>query len=201
MFSKKILPALCLAVSAHGALFGFTIINQTDTERVVQIQEAYRPESKTSGTLATPVPFFESPNEMTIPPHSVHTFSLRKSCPVVLVSLVTTEVVQECDNEKCESDECDCEKSDHELVHTRTTCYGSYNYRGRIEPDITDEWGIVIHKPILNQKPAFFLDPDYFLKSYLAKQNLEQGYGIKCLHPALLEKVSSLEELPEELTN
>jgi hypothetical protein len=83
---------------------------------------------------------------------------------------------------------------------TKTTCYEPYSYQGSYETHITDDWGLVIHKPIENQKPGSFFDPDYARKSYIARQNLEQGYGIKCLHPKLLEKITSLAELPEELT-
>lgn len=185
MFFKKMLPAVLVALSAQSSLFGFTIINQTNSEKVLVIQEAYRPNNDPG---KYPLPLGFSPYEVAIPPNSIYTFSLRERCPVLLVSVVMTKVVKKDDGE-CTS------------TSRSTTCYEPYSYQGKFETDITDDWGIVIYKPITNQKPIPFYDPYYAHRTFQARQNLQQGYGIKCLHPGLLEKVTSLEELPEELTN
>jgi hypothetical protein len=78
-------------------------------------------------------------------------------------------------------------------------CYEPYSYQGMKEDFVTDDWGLVIHKPMPLPKPRSFLDPDYLNQSFVERMNKERGYGIKCLHPKLLEKVSSFDELPEEV--
>jgi hypothetical protein len=180
---KKILPSVLSALCLHGSAFGFTIINQTDSEKVLEIQEAYRPESDQPGNRAFPEPLQEKAHEITIPAHSKATVNLREPCPVLLVGVVTTE-------------------GEFILSKTSTTtrCYEPYGYKGSDETLLTDEWGIVIHKPLGVPKHVPFSNvTEQFRKAYIAKQNLEQGYGIKCLHPKMLEQVTSLEELPEEL--
>ena len=187
MIFKKIVPALLVALSIQASLFGFDIFNLTSSEKVLKIQEAYRPESDKSGNLAAPTPIGDDPYEVTIPGNSLHTFRLRESCTVLLVSVVTTKTIK---------------KGDIEMVSTRaaTTCYEPYDDEDNHQTHITDHWGIVIHKPIENQKPVSFFDRDYAYKNFIAQRNLAQGYGIKCLHPNLLKKITSLEELPAELT-
>lgn len=82
-----------------------------------------------------------------------------------------------------------------------TTCYEPYDYDGVNEsdpveePNLTDKWGLVIHKPIVGRQ---FAANDFYGR-YRAEQNIKQGYGIKCLHPKYLAKVTSLTELPKEL--
>lgn len=187
MFFKKILPTMLVALSAQGSLFGFDIFNLTNSEKVLQIQEAYRPEADQPGNLATAIPIGYEPYEVSIPANSIHAFHLRESCSVLLVSVVATKVIKQGGNETVST-------------RTSTTCYEPYSYQGSDETLITDDWGIVVHKPIANQKPMSAFDPDYAYKSYIALRNSEQGYGIKCLHPNLVKKITSLEELPEELT-
>lgn len=176
-----------MAISTQGSLFGFDIFNLTNSEKVLQLQEAHRPQADKPGNLAAPIPVGYSPYEVSIPANSMHTFRLREPCSVLLVSVVTTKTVKKGDSETVSTS-------------TMTTCYEPYSYQGRYETHITDDWGLVIHKPIENQNPVSFFDPDYARKSYIAQRNLEQGYGIKCLHPKLLEEITSLEELSEELT-
>jgi len=187
MFLTRIVPTILMALSTQSSLLGFDIFNLTNSEKVLQLQEAYRPQAEKRGNLAAPISMGYSPYEVTIPANSMQTFRLREDCSVLLVSVVTTKTVK---------------KGDSESVSTSimTTCYEPYSYQGSYERHITDDWGLVIHQPIENQKPGSFFDPDYAYKSFIARRNLEQGYGIKCLHPRLLEKITSLEELPEELT-
>jgi hypothetical protein len=187
MFLKRIVPTILVAFSTQSSLFGFEIFNLTNSEKVLQLQEAYRPQADKPGNLAAPIPVGYSPYEVSIPANSMHTFRLREPCSVLLVSMVTTKTTIKGHSETVSTS-------------TATTCYEPYSYQGSYETHITDDWGLVIHKPIENQKPGSFFDPDYAHKSYIARRNLEQGYGIKCLHPRLVEKITSLEELPEELT-
>ncbi len=185
IFLKRMIPTVLATLSAHSSLLGFDIINLTDSEKVVQIQEAYRPQNDKSGNLGAPIPIGYRPYEVSIPANSIHTFPLRESCPILLVSMITSEKV----------------KKGHQqtvTTSTTTTCYEPYDYQNSYQTRITNEWGIVIHKPI--ERSVSFSDPDYGFKSYIDQRNLERGYGIKCLHPKLLEKTISLKELPEELT-
>lgn len=187
MVLKKIVLVLLLAFGSQTSLFAFDIFNLTSSEKVLELQEAYRPQADKPGNLAAPIPLGYSPSRVSIPANSMHTFRLREPCSVLLVSMVTTTTVTQGDEETVSTS-------------TTTTCYEPYSYQGSYETHITDGWGLVIHKPIENQKPVSFFDTDYARRSFLARRNLEQGYGIKCLHPRLLEKITSLEELPEELT-
>jgi hypothetical protein len=180
---KKILPSVLAVLCFHGSAFSFTIINQTDSEKVLQLQEAYRPESDQPGNRSFPEPLREESHEITIPAHSKATIDLTEPCPVLLVGVVTTEggfILS--------------------TTNTMTTCYEPYGYKGSDETLLTDEWGIVIHKPLEIPKHVPFSNvTEQFRKAYTAQRSIEQGYGIKCLHPKLLEQVTSLEELPEEL--
>ena len=180
---KKIVPSLLTVLCFHGSVFGFTIINQTDSEKVLEIQEAYRPQSNEPGNRAFPEPLGEKAHELTIPAHSKATVNLTEPCPVLLVGVVTTEggfIASK--------------------TSTTTRAYEPYAHNGIDEPLLTDEWGIVIHKPLgIPKHEPSSTARERFRKAYIAKQNLEQGYGIKCLHPKMLELVTSLDELPEEL--
>ena len=187
MFLKRIVPTILVVLSTQSSVFGFEIFNLTNSEKILRLQEAYRPQADKPGNLAAPIPVGYSPYEVSIPANSMHTFRLRESCSVLLVSMVTNKTTKEGHSETVSTS-------------TATTCYEPYSYQGSYETHITDDWGLVIHKPIENQKPGSFFDLDYAHKSYIARQNLERGYGIKCLHPRLVEKMTSLEVLPEELT-
>lgn len=186
MFAKKMITAVLLMFSVQGQVFGFVICNLTDSEKVLEIQEAYRPRSDKPGNLASPIPLDYSSYEVSVPAHSSHVFSLREPCSVLLVSVITTKTIKE---------------DDHETVtkSKSTTCYTPYSYQGLSQTHITDDWGLVIHKPIPSQRLGSPFDRDYAYRMFTARQNLAQGYGIKCLHPNLLETITSLEDLPEEL--
>ena len=180
MFFKKVILSIFATLCLHGSAFCFTIINQTNSERVLRIQEAYRPQADKPGNLAYPVPFDPNPHEISIPANSAHIFHLREPCTVLLVDVVTIE----------KTFTNTTTNTTNTTTNTATTCYGPYGYQGSNETLLTDEWGLIIHKPIENQTKSFF-----------DRYNIKQDYGIKCLHPKLLEKVTSLEELPEELMN
>ena len=184
MLFKKIVPSLLAMLCFHGSAFGFTIINQTDSDKVLEIQEAYRPESDQPGKVPFPEPLRGEAHKISIPAHSSSTINLTEPCPVLLVSVVTMEV------------------SWGVLTKTNkvTTCYEPYGLDDKDETLLTDDWGIVIHKPFaVSTRPSGSNYGEYFRKKYIAENNLKQGYGIKCLHPQYLEQVTSLEEFPEEL--
>jgi hypothetical protein len=180
---KKVLSSILAALCFHGSVFGFTIINQTDTDKVLEIQEAYRPGSDQPGNVPFPKPLREEAHKISIPAHSSASIHLTE-CPDLLVSVVTTEV------------------SWGVLTKTDkvTTCYEPYGLGDKAANLLTDDWGIVIHKPFaVPTRPSGSDYGEYFRKKYIAENNLKQGYGIKCLHPQYLEQVASLEDLPEEL--
>jgi hypothetical protein len=81
------------------------------------------------------------------------------------------------------------------------SCYEPYDYDGENETLLTDDWGIVIHKPMIQENLDSPFDPNYIYRVYMNQKSKEDGYGIKCLHPKLLEKITSLEDLTEELLN
>ncbi|HEY5259064.1 MAG TPA: hypothetical protein VIJ46_00325 [Rhabdochlamydiaceae bacterium] len=184
---KKILFSSVALLSLQGSAFGLTIINQTDAEKILQVQEAKRPPADKSGNVEFPASIGCEPYEIAVPAHSAVMMELREACPVLLIGVVTTEVTMDADGEI-------------ESTSTSTTCYEPYGYQGQEETHFSDDWGIVIHKPLPMPQIRGGFDSSYFSKLYFAKRNLEQGYGIKCVHPILLGKVTSLEELPEELT-
>lgn len=169
---KKILIA-CLGVLALSqSLSAITIINQTDVERTIQIEEAYRPAPDQAGETKSPVPLLkESPKAVKIAAHSMQSIPLRTEATVLLVHVT----------EKT--------RAKKKVTTTKsTTCYEASSYQ--VYPDdenrvvtFTDEWGFVIHKPT----------------SRCGYWTQQQGYGIMCFTPSLLAEVTSLDELPEEL--
>src|SRR5690348_9768528 len=94
MFLKRIVPTILVALSTQSSLFGFEIFNLTNSEKVLQLQEAYRPQADKPGNLAAPIPVGYSPYEVSIPANSMHTFRLREPCSVLLVSMVTTKTTK-----------------------------------------------------------------------------------------------------------
>ncbi len=173
-----ILAFLNLVLSSSTACL--TIINQTSTEKVLRLQEAFRPEPQKNQTLAQPKPLFEEPLAITIPASSIAEITLREDCPVLLCTVVSqTKKLEETD----------------EVTYTSkiTTCYEPYDYGWfSAEKNLTNEWGLVFHEPYTYSK-------NHGLSGiYKTKRDADQGYGIKCLHPELLKK-TTVKELPEEI--
>lgn len=187
MFYKKICTLIIFMIVffQSQSIFAFTIINQTDSEKILKIQEAYRPVSE--GNLNAPVPIGHLPHEITVPSKSVYYLDLVEPCPVLLVGVKTIVEEMETDTGRF------CRTT------TTTTCYEPYECGDQKESLINDGWGLVIHNPILNPNLGNSFSPNYFVKKHQWEQTKKQGYGIKCLHPKLLEKVNSLDELPEDL--
>ena len=90
MSLKNIIFFIAIVFSMTSSVFAFTIINQTETEKVLKLEEAYRPISKTPGRTEFPVPFANSSHEITIPSQSVYTTQI-EPCSVLLISVITTE--------------------------------------------------------------------------------------------------------------
>ncbi len=152
----------------------FTIINQTDASKVIEIQEAYRPAPKEPGELCAPQSLGYCCKKTTLSPYSSLDVTLKHNPSVLLVSIITEK------------------KKGRKITTTKeTTCYEHYDYLGQYVENFDDNWGLVIHKPI-------DLKNSDFLSDYWNRINQERGYGIKCLHPQLLTKFTSAEELPEE---
>lgn len=168
---KKILCAGLGVFGLFQSLSAITVINQTDTEKVIQIVEAYRPEpGKFPAALLK-----EDPEAVTVAPHSIQTIPLRTQTALLLVSITTTKKTEE-----------------GVTTDKVTTCYAPCKHGNQKAEFFSDDWGFVIHKPVV-KKSAGVMDHFNFVQ---AKKN---GYGIKCFDPLLLSKVTSLEELPEEL--
>lgn len=165
---------LCLCQTG----FAITIINQTDSVKTVEIEEAYRPAPDKPGDLAAPKSLGHAPQVIDIPPHSMQTISLRAPCGVLVLGII--EVKRE--------------KNKTSTLKIRN-CYEPYAFQNQPEEFINDDWGFVIHKPVAESAPTL----DFFAKRAVEKEK-EQGYGIKCLHPQLLAK-TTLEELPADLSS
>lgn len=167
---------LFLLFSLSASVSAFTIINQTDSEKVIEVTEAKRPVSNQPGILKEPVAL-NKPHHLTIPAKSIAQFKLRQQCPLVLFTIVTKKITGK-----------SFKKKKTEKLRS-TAVYG---------PDanglLTDEWGIVIHKPfrsVLSDRSVF---------DYLNEQaDVKRGYGIKCLEPDLLNK-TTVYDLPQEIT-
>jgi hypothetical protein len=187
MRMKKVLLSSLALMTLQGSAFALMIINQTDYEKVVQVQEAKRPLADKPGNMASPVSIGYKPYEITLPAHSAVMMQLREACPVLLVGVVTTKVTADA-------------KGERRSTSTTKTVYEPYGYQGQEETNFSDDWGFVIHKPLPMPQFRGAFDSSYSSKLFFARRNLEQGYGIKCVHPLLLEKITSLDELPEELT-
>lgn len=175
---KKLISTLLIGVfGLSQSAFAVTIINQTDSDKVIKIQEAYRPDPDKPGDLAAPISFGYPSEEIKIAALSIQTIPLRTNSPVLLVTIIS----QKKDDKKSTTTEI-------------TTCYEPYVFQDQQEEYFTDDWGFVIHKPI-EGKYLPFSNPNYWDLEMAKKQ----GYGIKCFHPLLLVKITSLEELPEDL--
>ena len=163
------------------SLFALAIINQTDSMKMIEIEEAYRPASDKPGDLAAPLSLGYGSQTIQIAAHSVVEIRLRAPCKVLLVSVVT-----------------ETKKGNETITSKMATCYEPYIFQNHKEEYFNDSWGFVIHKPVGEQRLSL-LDSDYMAKKMAFESEKRQGYGIKCLHPLLLLEVTSLEELPEEL--
>lgn len=177
MFNKLILAFIVGLSSLSQSVFAITIINQTDSDKVIKIEEAYRPTSDKPGDLAVPISLGYPSEKIKIPPHSLQTIPLKTTAPVLLVTVISKKK----DSKKTKTIE-------------STTCYEPYDFQDQQEEYFTDDWGFVIHKPI-EGKYSPFSNPNYWDIEMAQKE----GYGIKCFHPLLLTKITSLEELPEDL--
>lgn len=178
MIPKKIFTFLAISLIANAAASAFTIINQTDIEMTLKFEEAYRPRSDDSNLLTSPIPLSSTAHEIKVAAKSIETFHELQPCSDLLVSVTTKS-----------------KKKKKEKIVTTTTCYAPYSYNGQIATEITDDWGIVIHEPLLSHG---LRDTAQNLLDTFNKKN--QGYALKCLHPDLLKKVISLDALPKELT-
>jgi len=169
---------VCAVLYQSQSVQAFTIINQTDSKKVLIIEEARRPSSVSSGTVNAPFPDSSKPHRINVPAKEVVTLDLAAPCPGLLVSV--EDVVK---------------KGSKKKTTTAIMSYEVYSYDVLID----NNWGLVIHKPIENPDFGSPLSPDYFSREMLWQETVEQGYGIQFLHPNWLEKVTSLEVLPEEL--
>lgn len=174
------LVALFLAENAANA---FTVMNQTDAEKMLIIREAKFVQTSSGSEVQ---PLDKPPHEMTIPPKQIYTFDLTESCTNLLISVVSFQE----------------RVIDNKVVGTQSTttmAYAPYNYQGLKSTHITNEWGVVVHNPTPMPDFGDWRSTQYYSKKFRWDQSVKDGYGIKCLHPNALEKVTSLDELPKEL--
>ena len=164
----------------------FTIINQTKYDTDLTIIEACCSISKYDpNALGDPEPLSE-PHDITVPAKSQIEITLTRECPVLIVRATTGMCKKVLD-------------SSSNLVIRRIeeakiieSFYRPYSYQYDWSPYITNEWGLVIHEPAAVQLCDFS-------RARGDKQfDAQRGYGIKCLHPLLLEK-TTVDQLPEEL--
>ena len=181
MLKNTLLTLLVGLLGCFPSLFAITIINQTDSVKILEIKEAYRPAPEKEGDLAEPVLLNNHSKKITIAAHSAQAIHLKAKPSVLLISLI--------DKTK---------KGNKTTTMTFVRCYEPYVFEDQQGEFFTDDWGFVIHKPITGLKISIS-DPDYWSKQWALDSAAQQGYGIKCLHPLLMDKVTSLEELPEDL--
>jgi len=174
MFRKLL---LALTALLHTSTFAFTIINQTDSEKVIKLQEAYRQKSNTPGTISAPEPYGYEPLTIRVPANSSQTVLLRAHCSTLIVGVITKD------------------KDGRE--RNNKTCYDPYCHRNNAEYCFTDKWGLVIHKPC--KKDISYFDPDCAEKLSIMKNEKKNGYSIKCLHPKLIRKTIYSDSLPIEI--
>lgn len=185
MFNRSlyVFAALGALFLAENAAYAFTVINQTDAEKMLIIREAKFVQIK-NGSEVRPLDL--PPHEMTIPPKQIYTFDLTESCTNLLISVVSFQE----------------RVIDNKIVGTKsttTTAYVPYNYQGVKATHITNDWGVVVHNPTPQPDFGDWHSSQYYSKRFDWEQSVENGYGIKCLHPKALEKVASMDELPKEL--
>lgn len=186
MFYKKIslfLTSLVIVLCQTQTISAFTIINQTDSRKIIIIQEAQRPLPDQQGNIRAPVPMGYKPHKIKILPKEIYTFDLNEPCTGLIVGI---EQVERKDKST-------------KTTTTTSTFYEPYSYGGQKEAFIHNGWGIVIHKPLSNFNGGNRFSREYFMNKFKWEESVRQGYGIKCLHPLLLDKVTSLDELPAEL--
>lgn len=163
-------------------LYSFTIVNQTDTEKTISIEEAYRPKSKDSREKLAPVSLGHSPIVLTVEPKSEAEFDLRENCAVLLVNVTSTQTSS------------NGYQTTNKTIK-RQTCYEPYNYQGENFLQFTDDWGLLFYQP--EDLPE--VSTRNFNAYFARKTAVDQGYGIKCLHPIYLENVSPTGNLPDML--
>lgn len=156
----------------------FTVINQTGEERFLSLQEAYRPTPEQFNGSSFPLAYNKEPITVALAPHSVKEVKLRRNCPVLLIEVLSTEITEDKQTQIC-----------------RQTCDEPYDYQGDDYTEFTNDWGLVIYSPNDLEDPGF----KNFSKHFHYKMTLKQGYGIKALHPKLLELTNETGQLPYAL--
>ena len=181
MLNKTILTFSLALLGLCQSAFAITFINQTNSVKRFEVVEAYRPVPEKAGDLAAPKSLGHTPKKITLAPHSQATLHLKSTPNVLLISTIKKTV-----------------KGKKTTTLKETLCFEPYDFQNQPENHFHDAWGFVIHKP-LEEQPLSISDPDYFLKKRDLEDVKERGYGIMCLHPLLLIKVTSVEMLPKEL--
>jgi len=170
---KKVMTLISVLLVTSQTVMAFTIINQTELKKSLKLEEAKRPKEG-----AMPVAIGKGPHIIEVPPKSIRTIELSEPCPVLLLHTTTTT-----------------KKQDKTVTSTSTTCYEPYDYGNQKEKFITNDWGIVIHKPLTRKG---VVSRDRFAEEFTRSQNLRNGYGVKILHPKFLVQ-TSVDQLPAEL--
>lgn len=186
MFCRGVSVLTTLLIGVSQLAFAFTVINQTDAEKVMEIESAYRSESGKPGVVGGLLDTAQASYKFTIPGKSIYTFTLTDACPEIIVSVMTVTPT-----------------ATGSSTSTFKSYYGPYEYHGEDDKLLTDDWGLVISNP--NPTPIRYLeggiDRNAFRRESMRKIDVVRGCSIKCLHPGLLEKVTSMDVLPEELQN
>lgn len=180
MFKKSyaLIGLVCAVLCQSQSLQAFTVMNQTDSKMVLIIEESkFTNEPGGGRSIAS---LGSKPHKIKIGPKEIKTFDLKKECPALLVGIEKTVV-----------------KGNKTTTTTDTTCCEGYPYDDEKDILITNDWGLVIHKPIENPDLGDRFSPNYFMNKMRWQLTVDQGYGIKCLHPKLLELVTTLDALPD----
>ncbi len=129
---KSILLLSLAGLFATQPLSGFTIINQTDSKRVLVIQEAYRPDSDLQRKLlCTPEPLHPNKHKVTVPPRSFVEMDI-DPCPVLMIS------TKKKSSKKKRFGGSKTSKS------SSTFCFERYEVRDGAVHSFDNDWGLVL---------------------------------------------------------
>lgn len=119
-FLSKLLCTIAANFMLAHPLSAFTIINQTKENRVVYLQESYRPTAQNLGDLERPIPLNTKPNKLIIPAKSLISAKI-SHCSILVVK-----------------------EGYLKGSSLRSRCFEPYSIDSNKEKEIADDWGILI---------------------------------------------------------
>jgi hypothetical protein len=170
---------LVLAVWLPMQVPAFTVINQTDTEKHVEVLELkHYPQDWDKPSNLREQIAFSTPHKLTIPAKSSVQFNLTKECPAILCGVQVT-----------------LEKTAQSKKTIKNIAVYSACGDGKQKALLTNRHGIVIHDPMPSRKSIANYGRDDFEKKLFA----EQCFGISCFNPYPFKIITSYNKLSREI--